>query len=116
MHVDCRRHDGDPPVIVTRLTSAQPQILLLNIRQDLVSPTRGLFRTDVGCPGVKTWWCRPVPAAGRENLMHIQVIVKRQPDLLQVVTAPGTTSGFARLLHCRQQQSNQNGNDCDHNQ
>jgi hypothetical protein len=44
------------------------------------------------------------------------VIVKRQADLLEVVTATHPPGCLAGSLNGRQQQANQDPNDSDHNQ
>jgi hypothetical protein len=44
------------------------------------------------------------------------VIVQRQPDLLQVVAALRAPRRFPRLLHRRQQQGDEDGDDRDHHQ
>lgn len=44
------------------------------------------------------------------------VIVQRQPELLQVVFALGSSSCFSRLLNSRQQQRDENCNDGDDHQ
>jgi hypothetical protein len=52
----------------------------------------------------------------RHAIVHVVVIVSGQTQLLQVVFALGTTSGFASLLDGRQQQRHKNRDDRDHHQ
>ena len=44
------------------------------------------------------------------------IVVHRQTKLLEIVGALGPAGGFARGLHGRQKQSDQDRNDCNHNQ
>jgi hypothetical protein len=48
--------------------------------------------------------------------MGFGVVVKRQPQLFQIVLALRTPGGFAGLLDGRQQQRNQHGDDGDDHQ
>jgi hypothetical protein len=48
--------------------------------------------------------------------MNIVVIVKCQRNLFDIVLALSPTGRFTGLLHCREQQRNENRNDRDHNQ
>jgi hypothetical protein len=48
--------------------------------------------------------------------MDVMVVVERQPDLFQVVRALPAPRGFTSLLHCRQQQCNQDSDDGDRHQ
>ncbi len=49
--------------------------------------------------------------------MDIQVVVQRQAELFQVVFALSAAGGFPRLLHCGQEQGNQDrDNRDDHEQ
>ena len=54
----------------------------------------------------------------REKLftINVRVVVQCQCELFQAVAALRPPSGRTRLLHCRQQQRNQNGNDGNHDQ
>src|SRR5439155_24041660 len=49
-------------------------------------------------------------------LVGIVVVVHRQGNLLEIVLALGTGRGLADLLHGRQQQADQDGDDRDHHQ
>src|SRR5262249_33142357 len=53
---------------------------------------------------------------GRESFIDIVVVVAGQTDLLEVVLALGTVGGLTHLLHGRQQQADEHGNDGDHHQ
>jgi hypothetical protein len=44
------------------------------------------------------------------------VVVQRQSELMQVVLARCPPRRLPRLLHCGQEQRNQDRNDCDHDQ
>ena len=48
--------------------------------------------------------------------MGIVVVVQRNPQLMEIVLALGTSRCFTSLLYGRQQQGNQNGDDGDNDQ
>lgn len=54
--------------------------------------------------------------ARRQHVVGVVIIVNRQPDLLQIIFALCPASSFARLLNCRKQKSDQNGDNGNHNQ
>src|SRR5262249_37801427 len=72
---------------------------------------------------------RPAPARGRvrgpvrvrarrqvtrrQRLVDVVVVVTGEPDLFQVVLAPGTAGGLAHLLHGWQEQADEYGDDGD---
>ena len=53
---------------------------------------------------------------GWEALESANVILKSQPNLLEVVLARHSSCGFASCLDCWQQQTDQDANDRDHHQ
>jgi hypothetical protein len=57
-----------------------------------------------------------VDVPGRENVVHIVVVVTGQADVVEIVAALSATGGFACLLHGRQQERDENGDDGDHHQ
>src|SRR5207249_1723110 len=59
---------------------------------------------------------RPFAAVVREELVGVVEVVHRQPDLLEVVARLHAGGGLAHLLHCGQQQADQDGNDGNHHQ
>jgi hypothetical protein len=52
----------------------------------------------------------------RENTSDIVIVVQGNSDLFEIVFALGPSSCLASLLHCGQQQSNQNGNNRDNDE
>src|SRR6516225_128005 len=56
------------------------------------------------------------PAAWRELLKGVVIIVHGQSNLLEIVLALHAVGGFANLLHGGQQQAYQDGNDGNHHQ
>src|SRR5258707_1156209 len=58
----------------------------------------------------------PASHAGRELLVRVVEVVKGQSHLFQVVHALGACGGVAYLLHCRDKQCNQDGDDRDDHQ
>jgi hypothetical protein len=75
------------------------QVALLNLRQDVTTPRHAAR----------------VPAVWHQA-ESVVVIVKRQPDLFQVVLALCPTCCLSSLLHSGQQQRNQNRDNGDDNQ
>lgn len=57
-----------------------------------------------------------VAKTGRQELMHIEIVVNRQAELFEMIPALNATGGFTRLLNGGQQQSYQNSNDGDDHQ
>jgi hypothetical protein len=60
-------------------------------------------------------WIEPKPAR-RENLANVMVVVKRQPNLPEIVLARRSAGRFACRLHCRNEDSDENADDGDHDQ
>ncbi len=81
---------------------------LIEVGKQIKQPATGLLRA-VASVGI----ARPVisPAARGIELLCVEMVHRRQPDLFQVVLALRTTARFPRRLNGRQQQSNQNAND-----
>ena len=52
----------------------------------------------------------------RETVVCVEVIVQRETDLFEVIFALGSPSGLTGLLHGRQQQGHQDGDDRDDDQ
>ena len=81
------------------------QRVLLQIRREVHRPRRSDGRT-----------ARRGTPRRREREVGVVVVVCAQGDLLEVVQAFRPGGRRADFLHRRQQQADQNGNDCDHDQ
>src|SRR5262245_57454624 len=53
----------------------------------------------------------PVAAMGWKDLIRVQIVMKRDSNLLQVVCALASTCGFSCLLYCRKKQGDENAYD-----
>jgi hypothetical protein len=53
---------------------------------------------------------------GRQKTVNVVEGVQGKTDLAEIALAAGAAGGFARLLHGRQQQRQQNADDGDHYQ
>jgi hypothetical protein len=58
----------------------------------------------------------PTPATGREEFLRIQMSLRRQPDLLEIIAALHSSRGFAGGLNGGKEQGNQNADDGDNDQ
>ena len=52
----------------------------------------------------------------RKRIVYVDVVMQRQSELLHVVRALHSSRRLARRLHRGKQQTNQNADDCDHNE
>src|SRR5262245_56263251 len=59
---------------------------------------------------------RSIPNARRQMLMHVMILVGSQAELSQVVAALHAAGGLSDLLHRRQEQADQDGNNGDDDQ
>src|SRR5207253_2777395 len=89
------------------------QGLLFHVWQDVVHPAARLAapRAAVGVADPA-----PAPTSARESLVGVVVAVTGQADLLEVVQALVAVGRLADLLHRRDEQANEDGDNGDHHQ
>src|SRR5262249_38155833 len=87
--------------------------VLLHERQDVVRPATGLLWPR---PLARHTEPRPAPTSRWDGLVDIGTAVNGQPHLLEVVLAGGPIGRLADLLHRRNQQRDQDGDDGDHHE
>ena len=78
-----------------------PERLLLDKRQQLVSPTPVLIRADSGLTAAHASSRVPILTTIRIVFVRIVVALKTQPDLFEVVGTLDSGGGLPDLLHCR---------------
>ena len=83
------------------------EIVLLDIGQKKDHPA--LARQRAGIGGRRPHRCR-------EEAARVVEVMQGEADLLQVVFALDAIGGLAHLLHGRQQQADEHGNDGNHHQ
>src|SRR5262249_55085755 len=93
---------GRIPAGPGRLLGLLVEVVLLDVRQDEAGPADAVAEDFL--------------AAGRQRLIRVVVVVHGQAELLEVVLALDAGGGLAHLLHRRQQEPDQDGNDGDYHQ
>src|SRR5205807_2426870 len=90
------------------------EVVLLDVGEDLETPAAGLSHSHGG--GAATHVRIGVGAPGGEIPKSAVVVVEGDADLLEVVLAFRPVGGLAHLLHGRQEERHQDGDDGDHHQ
>src|SRR5262249_39188244 len=93
-----------------------PDVVALDVGEDLEAPTGPLLRPGEGLAVGVGRGRVPLPAARREIAVGVVVGVKGEADLLEVVLAAEARGGLADLLHRGDQQGDQHREDGDHHQ
>ena len=86
---------------------------LLDVRQDVVDPAARLPLVE---SAVRIADPIPAPAAGRQVVLDVVMVMERQGKLPQLVLALRAAGRFASRLHGRQEQRHEHAHDRDHHE
>src|SRR5262249_18700978 len=93
-------------------------VVLLDVRQDPgdPAPVRGAHAAAPGAVGAGRVGQAKLVAVAGQGAQRVVVVVAGQGELLEVVGTTHAGGGLAHLLHRRQQQPDEDGNDGDDDQ